>query len=128
MKAKGPWASDADMTWRRADGTLGEYHGELIELGMGIPRRKGPHGIRRAVFDLAFGYVSGFPVRDIIPFAARSLFPGRGHVHARAEDVRPITCEVPPPGWWCSRDGGHAGPCAAHPWHDDPRLYVGVPR
>jgi hypothetical protein len=22
-------------------------------------------------------------------------------------------CEVPPPGWWCSREPGHKGPCAA---------------
>lgn len=22
-------------------------------------------------------------------------------------------CEVPPDGWWCSREAGHAGPCAA---------------
>lgn len=112
---------DADMTWRRADGGIGEYRGEMVELGMGIPRRKGSYGIRRAVFDLAFGYVSGFPVRDIIPFAIRSLFPGRRRMHVAVE-AHPITCEVPPPGWWCSRDGGHDGPCAAHPWRDDPRL------
>jgi hypothetical protein len=31
-------------------------------------------------------------------------------------------CEVPPPGWWCSREAGHDGPCAAYPWRDDPRL------
>jgi hypothetical protein len=24
-------------------------------------------------------------------------------------------CKVPPPGWWCSRDPGHEGPCAARP-------------
>lgn len=24
-------------------------------------------------------------------------------------------CEVPPPGWWCSREKGHEGPCAARP-------------
>ena len=126
MTVKGPHASDADMTWRRADGTMGEYHGELVELGMGIPRRKGAFGIRRAMFDLAFGYVSGFPVRDIIPFAVRSLFPGRRRVHVTADEVQLITCEVPPPGWWCSRDEGHDGPCAAHPWRDDPRLYFGM--
>lgn len=28
---------------------------------------------------------------------------------------QPPRCEVPPPGWWCSRDPGHDGPCAAHP-------------
>jgi hypothetical protein len=24
-----------------------------------------------------------------------------------------VTCELPPPGWWCSREPGHEGPCAA---------------
>lgn len=24
-------------------------------------------------------------------------------------------CNRPPPGWWCSRESGHAGPCAARP-------------
>ncbi len=23
------------------------------------------------------------------------------------------TCNIPPEGWWCSRDKGHEGPCAA---------------
>jgi hypothetical protein len=30
------------------------------------------------------------------------------------EVVKP-RCQVPPPGWWCSRTAGHAGPCAARP-------------
>lgn len=24
-------------------------------------------------------------------------------------------CQIPPEGWFCSRIGGHDGPCAAHP-------------
>lgn len=24
-------------------------------------------------------------------------------------------CEIPPAGWWCSRERGHEGPCAARP-------------
>lgn len=24
-----------------------------------------------------------------------------------------MSCQLPPPGWWCSRDAGHDGPCAA---------------
>lgn len=24
-------------------------------------------------------------------------------------------CQIPPLGWWCSRQVGHEGPCAAHP-------------
>ena len=26
---------------------------------------------------------------------------------------RALECDVPPEGWWCSRDPGHEGPCAA---------------
>lgn len=26
-----------------------------------------------------------------------------------------IVCDVPPPGWYCTRVRGHDGPCAAHP-------------
>lgn len=24
-------------------------------------------------------------------------------------------CRIPPAGWWCSREAGHDGPCAARP-------------
>ena len=24
-------------------------------------------------------------------------------------------CPIPPKGWWCSREAGHEGPCAAQP-------------
>lgn len=65
------------MQWRKADGTTGEYVGPLVELGKGIPRNLPPHGIRRAIFDLAFGYISGFPIWDVLVFSARSLFPQR---------------------------------------------------
>lgn len=27
----------------------------------------------------------------------------------------PSNCQVPPPGWYCSRVPGHDGPCAARP-------------
>ena len=27
----------------------------------------------------------------------------------------PQRCAMPPVGWWCSRPGGHDGPCAARP-------------
>ena len=67
-----------DMQWRRADGTFAEYTGPLDDLGYGIPRNpRKTWGIRRALFDLAFGYVSGFPILDVLAFAARSLLPPR---------------------------------------------------
>lgn len=67
-----------DMQWKRADGTIGTYTGPLDDLGYGIPRNpRTQWGIRRAIFDLAFGYVSGFPIRDVLAFSARSLLPPR---------------------------------------------------
>jgi hypothetical protein len=30
-------------------------------------------------------------------------------------DFETELCHRPPPGWWCSRDPGHEGPCAARP-------------
>ena len=27
----------------------------------------------------------------------------------------PLSCEVPPDGWYCTRQHGHDGPCAAYP-------------
>lgn len=33
---------------------------------------------------------------------------------ARAPD--PKSCTVPPEGWYCTRQAGHEGPCAAHKW------------
>lgn len=34
---------------------------------------------------------------------------------ATADVGRGQGCDVPPPGWWCSRAPGHEGPCAACP-------------
>lgn len=34
---------------------------------------------------------------------------------ADADEILGQGCEVPPPGWWCSREPGHDGPCAARP-------------
>jgi len=75
------------VQWRRADGTTGEYEGHVRDLGHGIPRRDSGPGVRRAVFDLAFGYVSGFPVRDILAFVLRSSFREGPVLEATAEEV-----------------------------------------
>lgn len=65
-----------EMSWRRADGSFAEYVGPLDDLGYGIPRNpRSSWGLRRALFDLAYGYVSGFPVRDVVAFSLRSLLP-----------------------------------------------------
>lgn len=72
-----PPAPHGDMQWRRANGTTGTYTGPLLDLGHGIPRDLPGWGIRRALFDIAFGYVSGFPIRDILAFSLRSVLPSR---------------------------------------------------
>lgn len=30
------------------------------------------------------------------------------------------TCRLPPDGWWCAGDAGHAGPCPAWPGYIEP--------
>lgn len=35
-------------------------------------------------------------------------------------------CPVPPPGWFCTRDAGHEGPCAAWPSEYVVAEYVGA--
>lgn len=45
-----------------------------LDLGNGVFRPKKPHGIRVAVWDAAYGYVSGFRKRDIAYYVlTRSL-------------------------------------------------------
>lgn len=39
-----------------------------------------------------------------------------------AEDMS--QCTIPPPGWWCSREPGHDGPCAARPRSSDAQAKV----
>jgi len=80
-------AQAGEMYWRRADGSQGEYVGPLRDLGHGIPRPDHGPGIRRALFDLAFGYVSGFPVRDILAYVLRSSFREGPVLEATAEEV-----------------------------------------
>jgi len=45
-----------------------------LEMGRGSFRNLPPFGLRRAVWDAAFGYISGFPKRDILYYIlTRSL-------------------------------------------------------
>ena len=83
--------STGEVAWRRADGTTGKYTGPIRELGQGIPRGDSGPGIRRALFDLAFGYVSGFPVRDILAYVFPGSFRAAPILEAAAEEVVPIT-------------------------------------
>lgn len=67
-----------EMRWARRDGTVGSYIGPLTELGQGIPRPRSTRPIvyrlQRALWHLALGYVSGFPVRDILAFTRRGFW------------------------------------------------------
>lgn len=35
------------------------------------------------------------------------------HCASPITDGEDIKCTIPPEGWWCSREKGHPGPCAA---------------
>lgn len=56
------------------------------------------------------------------------------HVHGQSpwrrvtvDDVPWLGCDVPPEGWWCSREKGHEPPCAARLGaHSTERLPEGV--
>jgi hypothetical protein len=37
-----------------------------------------------------------------------------------------MACKLPPPGWKCSRNEGHAGPCAALPSQYSHRGWFGI--
>lgn len=43
--------------------------------------------------------------------------PTAAIAEADAKDPARAVCTVPPPGWYCTRERGHDGPCAAHPAH-----------
>lgn len=70
-----PRATTGVMQWRRADGSTGRYEGRLVNLGYGIPRPR-RNRFTRALWHLALGYASGFPIWDILTFTARE-FPSR---------------------------------------------------
>jgi hypothetical protein len=51
---------------------------------------------------------------------------GWGEITPPAGDKRP-PCDVPPPGWACTRPAGHPGPCAARPlWKDAEQILAAL--
>ncbi|MCU1418689.1 MAG: hypothetical protein JWP32_2863 [Schumannella sp.] len=48
-----------------------------VDFGYGIHRRVPAYGIRRAIFDAAFGYVNGFPARAILYYVITRDFSER---------------------------------------------------
>lgn len=54
---------------------------------------------------------------------------GRTYGHRQARDAAEdsplppdLGCPLPPPGWWCSREPGHDGPCAARRVREAPAV------
>lgn len=74
-----PPPHDGEVRWGRRDGTVGVYVGPVIALGDGIPRPRSRNPLfyrmQRFAWHVAFGYVSGFPVRDILAYALREWWP-----------------------------------------------------
>lgn len=62
------------MQWRGPRGESVWYEGPMFDLGYGIKGRHQDRGIRGLVWDLAFGYVSGFPVSHILHYALTHVF------------------------------------------------------
>ena len=53
-------------------------------------------------------FVAHFTARDwdTAEFVAKKLDD--------AGAAAPVSCDVPPEGWYCTREKGHDGPCAAY--------------
>lgn len=65
------------VSWVKADGTTAEAPA-IFNLGWaarGIPPKE--YGLRRALWDIAFGHVSGFPLRDIAYYVRTRSFSRR---------------------------------------------------
>lgn len=60
--------------------------------------------------------------RDVIHFCCEPETT-KDIIDNQKEDQR---CKIPPEGWWCSRESGHTGPCAARPTVK--KVITGYPR
>lgn len=85
---------EREMSWLGAGGAT-RTAPAVLDLGWttgaNFPRRK--YGIRRALWDIAFGYVSGFPLRDIAYFVRTRSLSGRArHTAFRREYPDMLLC------------------------------------
>jgi hypothetical protein len=53
--------------WVQRDGSPARAEA-AVDLGWGIERAYPRRGFRRMLWDFCFGYVSGYPVRDVLAF------------------------------------------------------------
>lgn len=77
-----------EMRWKKPNGETAIYHGTLHDLGYGIPRHlPRDWGIKRATYDFALGYASGFPLGHVLAFSMRRLLPrkSKGMVWVKPE-------------------------------------------
>jgi len=66
--------SHGSMQWCGTAWAGRAYTGPLQELGQGIPRKFKLGGLKEFAYHLAFGYTSGFPLRDIIYWSTMVTF------------------------------------------------------
>ena len=89
----------------------------LANLASAQPVAAAP-ALRNIVLEEAACAVESLPCsRDDHSTILRCVVAIRAKIAAPAAPVAQVTtaCTVPPPGWYCTRDRGHDGPCAAHP-------------
>jgi hypothetical protein len=86
-------------------------HGQTVSFDAShIPAAKATPEYFRECFRI---YVeNGFDPEEA---AARALEHYEAGHRLEALQSTPRGCLVPPKGWWCSREAGHDGPCAARP-------------
>jgi hypothetical protein len=66
-----------ELQWLGVGGKSRVFQGDLFFLGWAVPRGLPVTGFRRAWWDFCFGYVSGFPLRDIFYYIATRSFSSR---------------------------------------------------
>lgn len=66
----------------------------------------------RTIARLSTAYILGYGKGRVAYFLNRFI-----RETVMAEDRIERACTVPPKGWWCSREAGHEGPCAARQTH-----------
>jgi hypothetical protein len=98
--------------------------GELVEYGTDFvaPLYSVVEGIERKLRERNAGVPGTRPSREWYGQMiddTQQAEDAAGGVLAAGGSLEPLPpnlgCKLPPPGWWCSREPGHDGPCAARP-------------
>lgn len=113
--------TDADRANARArlwDDTLGAAIGAIKGAAHHVNTSK--NGEIREFLKQANANLTGFPMAAAVGglealAEAKRVAEQAAGVSGTAEEPAHEACTKPPPGWVCSRDAGHDGPCAASP-------------